>query len=234
MKLFLIPLILCPLLGGGVIAFLVVSGAPLGASSVFVATAAMVLGLTFYLLGRAAVALVREPLAEEVHLATGRRRKELEREKQLLLKAIKELEFDHQMRKISDRDFGEIAARYRGRAILVMRQLDETSSDFRTLVERDLLARKDAAKPVDEALAAPATPAAPLVIAPTAPAVKARAVASPTQEMAALTSEVAAAVAEIANISSGPWKCASCQTSNDEDALFCKRCGKPAVAAEAS
>lgn len=195
--------------------FLALSGAPLGASSVFVALAAMVLGLTFYLLGRAAVALVREPLTEEVQLATGRRRKELEREKQLLLKALKELEFDHEMGKISDTDFNEIAARYRGRAIQVMRQLDDTSADYRTLVERDLMARKSQVKTADGVPAAPEAPAAATITeSPESP----KAAAAPVSAPASL----------------GRWQCLSCQTQNDEDALFCKRCGKPAVAAEAT
>jgi hypothetical protein len=201
-----------------VIVFLALSGAPLGASSVFVAASAMVLGLTVYLLGRSAVALVREPLAEEVQLATGRRRKELEREKQLLLKAIKELEFDHQMRKISDVDFNEIAARYRGRAIQVIRQLDDTSGDYRTLVERDLMARKAQGKPADGVSAEPAAPAA------------AAATEAPDPSEATVAEPAAAA----ATASPGRWPCPSCQTQNDEDALFCKRCGKPAVAAEAT
>ena len=58
-----------------------------------------------WLLGHAARALLREPLAKEVARATGRRRKELEREKQALLKALKELELDHEMGKVSDSDY---------------------------------------------------------------------------------------------------------------------------------
>ena len=39
--------------------------------------------------------------------------RELEREKQLVLKAIKEIEFDYQMRKIAERDYREMVERYR-------------------------------------------------------------------------------------------------------------------------
>ena len=63
-------------------------------------------------------------------MVTGKRRKELEREKQSLLKALKELDFDHQMGKVSDKDFADISATYRARAIRVMRQLDEAGRDY--------------------------------------------------------------------------------------------------------
>ena len=39
--------------------------------------------------------------------------RELEREKQLVLKAIKEIELDYQMRKIAERDYREMVERYR-------------------------------------------------------------------------------------------------------------------------
>jgi hypothetical protein len=67
-------------------------------------------------------------------------RAELEREKALVLRAIKELEFDHAMGKVSATDFEEMAGRLRGRAIAIMRQLDATSA-YREMIERDLAAR---------------------------------------------------------------------------------------------
>lgn len=50
---------------------------------------------------------------------------ELREEKRRVLRAIKELEFDHDMGKLSDEDFEEISARYKLRAIEVMRRLDQ-------------------------------------------------------------------------------------------------------------
>jgi ribosomal protein L40E len=109
-------------------------------SSVFLGFAAFSLVLVVGLLLRAARALVEEPAAEAAQ-ATGRRRKELEREKQLLLKALKELEFDHDMGKVSDPDFREIGGQYRARAMRVLRQLDEQGADYKALVEKELKAR---------------------------------------------------------------------------------------------
>jgi hypothetical protein len=53
----------------------------------------------------------------------------LEREKRLVLRSIKELEFDHAMRKVSREDFEEMAGRLRQRALGLMRQLDELAFD---------------------------------------------------------------------------------------------------------
>jgi hypothetical protein len=100
---------------------------------VFLVLAGATLVVSVWLLARAATALLQEPAAEEVRVATGRRRKELEREKQGLLKALKELQFDHEMHKISESDYGEIVAVYRARATRVMRQLDEAAAAYKKL-----------------------------------------------------------------------------------------------------
>jgi hypothetical protein len=122
------------------------------ASVVFLMIAAATLGWVVWVAFRAAESLVREPPAVEIAAATGRRRKELEREKSLLLKALKELEFDHEMGKVSDSDYQEIGGNYRARAMRILRQLDAASGDvdYRSLVERDL-ANRTKAKPAEEA-----------------------------------------------------------------------------------
>lgn len=48
----------------------------------------------------------------------------LEQEKALILRSIKELEFDHAMRKIGDADFAEIGGRLRARALSLMERLE--------------------------------------------------------------------------------------------------------------
>jgi len=113
------------------------------ASSVFLVITTAVLGWVIWVLVRAALALTKEPAAVENERASGRRKKELEREKAALLKALKELEFDHEMGKVSDADYRDIGGQYRARATRVMRQLDLDSSvvDYRELVERDVKAR---------------------------------------------------------------------------------------------
>ena len=64
----------------------------------------------------------------------------LEREKILVLRSIKELEFDRAMGKLSAKDFDEMAGRLRARAMSLMRQLD-AGGGYRELIERELKAR---------------------------------------------------------------------------------------------
>jgi hypothetical protein len=52
-------------------------------------------------------------------------REHLEREKRLVLRSIKELEFDHEMGKVSDQDFAEIGARLREHALQILTDLEE-------------------------------------------------------------------------------------------------------------
>jgi hypothetical protein len=69
-----------------------------------------------------------------------RTRAALEREKLLTLRAIKELEFDRAMGKLSEEDFVEMAGRLRSRATRLIRQLD-ASSGYRDKIEKDLAKR---------------------------------------------------------------------------------------------
>ncbi len=54
---------------------------------------------------------------------------ELREEKRRVLRAIKELEFDHAMGKLSDEDFKQIGDRYKLRAIEVIRELEPLEGD---------------------------------------------------------------------------------------------------------
>jgi hypothetical protein len=72
-------------------------------------------------------------------------RRALEREKALVLRTIKELEFDRAMGKVAEQDFADLAARLRQRAMRLMRQLDEVQSESQARVERELAARLGAA-----------------------------------------------------------------------------------------
>ena len=70
-----------------------------------------------------------------------RARAVLAREKALVLRALKDLEFDRSMGKVSQADFEEMAARLRTRALSLMKQLDEDGTGYRTIIERELSAR---------------------------------------------------------------------------------------------
>ena len=70
-----------------------------------------------------------------------RRRAAIEREKALVLRSIKELEFDRAMGKVSAKDFDEMAGRLRARALMLMKQVDAGGSGYRELIERELSLR---------------------------------------------------------------------------------------------
>jgi hypothetical protein len=70
----------------------------------------------------------------------GRTRAALEREKTLVLRSIKELEFDQAMGKVSDKDFAEMSTRLRARAAGLMRQLDAGSA-YRDQIEKEIAKR---------------------------------------------------------------------------------------------
>src|SRR5437763_15508071 len=69
-----------------------------------------------------------------------RTRVALEREKALVLRSIKELEFDKAMGKLSEGDFQEMSGRLRARATRLIRQLD-AGGTYRAQVEADLAQR---------------------------------------------------------------------------------------------
>lgn len=73
---------------------------------------------------------------------------ELREEKRRVLRAIKELEFDHAMGKLSDRDFKEIGDRYRLRAIEVIRELQPSEDgELHPLLAEHLAGLQAAAQP---------------------------------------------------------------------------------------
>jgi hypothetical protein len=70
-----------------------------------------------------------------------RMRADLEREKALTLRSIKELEFDRAMGKVSPQDFDDMAGRLRARALGIMRQLEAGNVAYRELIEKELAQR---------------------------------------------------------------------------------------------
>jgi hypothetical protein len=188
----------------GVVVWASVAAGGLTGAAVFLGFGALSLAWVALVLGRAAMALVREPARDEEVKATGRRRKELEREKQALLKALKELELDHQMGKISEADYREIGGQYRQRAIGVLRALDLESVEYKELIERDVKHRREALAPTGDGKAEPADEKQP-ADEPKRP------------EKAERPERAAAAPARRG--------CGSCGTDNDPDAVFCKKCG---------
>lgn len=144
--------------------------------SVTIAAAGIAAG-AFY---RMLAPLVAPLLPQDGVPISDRTRAALEREKTLVLRSIKELEFDRAMGKLSQKDFDEMAGRLRARALSLMTQLDAGAAGYARTIERELQAR----------------------LAASAPSIAERQPA--------------------ANVRSA---CTSCGTTNDPDAVFCKKCG---------
>jgi hypothetical protein len=118
------------------------------ANVVFVCLTVMAAGVAGYAAYRALWPLARPDTLETPEMLGGRTRAALEREKALVLRAIKDLEFDRAMGKLSEADWQDMTARLRSRAIRVIRQLDSGGAAYRQLIEKELAARQAAAEPV--------------------------------------------------------------------------------------
>jgi hypothetical protein len=95
------------------------------------------------LVGLASLRAVRPlvaPQDDRVAVVGARTRAALEREKVMTLRAIKDLEFDRAMGKVSEDDFGEMSGRLRTRAARLIRQLD-AGAGYRERIEHDLAKR---------------------------------------------------------------------------------------------
>ena len=131
--------------------------------------------------------LTQKTATDGARVLGGQTRAALEREKTLVLRSIKELEFDRAMGKVSEKDFAEMSGRLRARAVRLMRQLD-AGAGYRREIEQEI------AKRIGEAPAYTADKP--------------------------LSDDVGQVLP-----SRPAGTCASCGTSNDADARFCKHCG---------
>jgi hypothetical protein len=110
--------------------------------------------------GIAALRVLRPLVSNEedrTPMIGARTRAALEREKMLALRAIKELDFDHAMGKLSDSDWKEMSGRLRTRATRLIRQLD-AGVGYRAQIEREVakrLAAADVQAPADHARSGP-------------------------------------------------------------------------------
>jgi hypothetical protein len=113
-----------------------------------------------------------------------------------VLKAIKEIEFDYQMRKISEVDYREMVERYRARALRILGDL-AAGDDYRALIERELRDR-----------------------------LAARVAAGATGVPEAGATDLESGVEAQAPATLSGTACPACAATNDSDAQYCKRCGQ--------
>ena len=88
--------------------------------------AALAAGYTAYAVHQALMAM----LSKNTTVVLGQRDRDvLEQDKVTVLRAIKDLEFDFGMKKVSEADYKDMLARLKQRALLIMEQLDQIPPD---------------------------------------------------------------------------------------------------------
>jgi hypothetical protein len=155
----------------------------------------------------------------------GRTRAALEREKALVLRSIKELEFDRGMGKVSEKDFAEMSARLRARASRLMRQLD-AGSVYREQIDREVERRlRDSGSGTRDFASTTRISGS-----GTQATQDRRNADFPVGEYepgapASLDTDSGSSASQMPSSASRAGACPSCDTLNDPDARFCKNCG---------
>ncbi len=165
----------------------------------------------------------------------------LEDEKNALLRALKDLEYEHQVGKIDDEDYARLDRAYRARAKDVLAELDRDLKPYLSRAEalagapaeRATKADKKAKKKKGKAAKQEGVAVEPSAVEPSAvePASPPPAAAPPVQAAPTEADEddepesddEATARAQV---------CPKCATQNDADARFCKKCATPLAASE--
>jgi hypothetical protein len=144
-----------------------------------------------------------------------------EERKRSILRALKDLEFERSVGKISEEDFAELSQRYRAEAKSLLQSLEAELEGRRqsALEKLEKRLRKESLEPASasEPKKAPA---------------EARSDAPPPSETDAVKPETSEKVGPPAEAS--PRTCSSCSAKNDADARFCKRCGATLAPEEAA
>jgi hypothetical protein len=144
--------------------------------------------------------------------------------KDAVLKAIKDLEFDYQVGKLSEEDYQLYDQRLRRQAVALLQQIEQVapqSADIDAAMEAEIAQRRRVLEPARAGI----KPAA-AVVAASAPV----AVAAQTPALAV----AGAAAAPVGNgtVSGGaaPRYCTNCGSRLDAHHKFCANCGTPAAA----
>ena len=194
----------------------ITAGTLYGVQLAVLTLAAAALLLVIWLLWSSVQALAGESeLTFEEAFSLGARSAE-EEQKRAVLRALKDLEYERSVGKISEEDYQEYAARYRAEAKRLIQGLEEHLSEGRKQVEAEL-ARRLSKRPSK------------------AKAESAEAEASEkngSEEDRPSSPE--SAESEPKPSPPATRDCPACQVKNELDARFCKACGKSMAPAEES
>jgi hypothetical protein len=177
------------------------------------------------------------PLTLEEALSLGSPSAE-EEQKRAVLRALKDLEYERSVGKISEDDYRELSARYRQQAKSLLQQLEGDHGPARQRAEQALQKRRVKAGLAAGEKKAPAEKKKKRKAkdAP-APAAERAATSSPEASAEVDSAVVAQPTPEPSAPDAAPETdrcCPSCDARNDLDARFCKRCGTALAADEAT
>jgi hypothetical protein len=201
---------------GLVLVAVVVLGFRYGVAVSFLALSALALLGVVWLLYRSIQTLVEpgDQDAEALFAPTF-----AEDRKRAALKALKDLDYEKSIGNVTDEDYKQLLGRYREEAKRAMRILDDERADRRA--EADGLAKRAVAKALGgEADEMPETRQEP------------SAKGSKRRKRSETPAEAPISRRERAKLAGEPARCAKCETANDEDAQFCKKCGAKLLVSE--
>jgi hypothetical protein len=163
-----------------------------------------------------------------------------EEQKRAVLRALKDLEYERSVGKISEEDYAELAQRFRQQAKDLLRALDQNLAPYRERVEAELqqrLAAEGAARRAAKGKGKRKRAAAETERARAAlPAEVAEPASAETHSAPEHDAELAEAIEPTLTAAAAPTqraavkrptrRCKDCETRNDLDAHYCKRCGQ--------
>jgi hypothetical protein len=164
---------------------------------------------------RAALVGETQVLADEALVTESRAT--LIAEKEALVSSLRDLASDHEAGKTSDEDLEHSNARLRGRALAVLRALEEEIAPYRAEAERML----ELPAVIEVGASREEKPAKAKSEQTPATTYEAKVEVAPVEE-----TKAEPAVADVP-VTKAEKTCAACSAQNDEDAVFCKKCGKP-------
>jgi hypothetical protein len=176
--------------------------------------AALAFGLAIWLMSSSVRGLSGDtPLSLDEALGLGAPSAE-EEQKRAVLRALKDLEYERSVGKISEDDYHEFSARYREEARRLISLVDETMVAGREAAEK-LLAERVQAAGLAEPGAVNQTDDEPASAKGT----------EREQSEPIVDGEDATETAEPSDAADDEPSCVKCGTTNDADARFCKNCG---------
>lgn len=132
-----------------------------------------------------------------------------EEKKRSVLRALKDLEYERNVGKIGEADYLELSTRYREEARRLLRELNDAELPARARVEKLLARRLGGAAPPPPRQAPPESEPE-----------------GADTELDSDTETAGDTESERAPEASGKPTCTECDTENDPDARFCKKCGE--------